>query len=445
MEDQLPLAAVSEPVLEVVLAEPVPPRTERLPALDLIRGVAILGIVLVNIDFFMAPTEGMEPKVPVTWWGDRVAAALTMFFAQGKMISQLAILFGAGLALQADRARAAGRPFAGYYIRRQALLFFIGLAHALLLWYGDILASYAIVGMGALLLSRLGQRGLLWCVAGLLLWVYGRAVVGTILAAVFGGEAALATARGEQPAAAATALDETPNRFGEISRTLKQHTGKDSETRIYQCGTWGEMVINRVLNLAMYVAIFWFIVAWLVLACFLLGIYLLRRGVFHDVNAHRPFLLRLTAFGLGAGVPLHVAAVGAYVWNPDGWIHNIFSQLGALPLALGYVGLTVLWANSGRARWLQSTLQAVGRMALTNYLLQSVICGFVFYSYGLAWFGTMGHAAGLLVVFAVWLFELCLSPVWLRHFEMGPVEWLWRSLADGRVRPFVRRATVPSV
>ena len=93
-----------------------------------------------------------------------------------------------------------------------------------------------------------------------------------------------------------------------------------------------------------------------------------------------------------------------------------------------------------RMQWLQQRLRAVGRMALTNYLMQSVICGLVFYGYGLGLFGRLGAAAGLLVVAAVWLLELLWSPVWLRYFQMGPVEWAWRSLADGHARSFLRRA-----
>src|SRR5262249_36504148 len=105
-----------------------------------------------------------------------------------------------------------------------------------------------------------------------------------------------------------------------------------------------------------------------------------------------------------------------------------------------YFGLLILWSRSGRLPWLQARLRAVGRMALTNYLMQSVLCGFVFYGYGLGLFGQMGAAAGLLVVFGVWLLGLAWSPIWLKCFQLGPVEWAWRSLADLRWRPLLRRA-----
>jgi uncharacterized protein len=416
MENEFTRGDPIEPVLLVQPVEPPPPE-ERLPSLDLIRGFCILGILLVNITFFMAPTRWLEPQVKETWWGDPIAAALSLFFAQGKMISQLAVLFGVGLALQADRAKAAGRPFTGYYLRRQGLLFLLGLAHTLLLWYGDILASYAIVGVGALFLSRLGQRGLLWCAAGLLSFVYALFVLMAFL---------------DRPASG--------DEFKDLPPQIAAYFGPESEQRIYQHGSWGEMVANRALNLALYNVMFWLFLVWDLLACFLLGIYLLRRGVFHAVGVHRRFWRGLIAFGLGVGLPLHGVAVAAYFRDRHDMLAGSLLMIGALPQALGYLGLLVLWSESGRAEWLQSRLRAVGRLALTNYLMQSVLCGFIFYSYGLGYFGQWGHAAGLGVVLIVWVLQLAVSPVWLRYFQAGPVEWAWRSLADGRTRPFLRRA-----
>src|SRR5262249_25483997 len=154
------------------------------------------------IGYFMAPTEGMDPKGPHFWWGDYVAEGFVLTFVQGKMVSQLALLFGVGLALQAGRASAAGRPFTGYYPRRPVLLFLAGLAHALLLWYGDILTSYAIVGVIALFISRLGQKGVLGFLIGCLCWFYGWALLGAAVEAlvlVLGNVPAGTTPSGPSP------------------------------------------------------------------------------------------------------------------------------------------------------------------------------------------------------------------------------------------------------
>ena len=114
--------------------------------------------------------------------------------------------------------------------------------------------------------------------------------------------------------------------------------------------------------------------------------------------------------------------------------------MGALPLTLAYLGLVLFWSRSGYLQWLQQRLRAVGRLALSNYLLHSVLLGWIFYGYGLGLYTQVGRAAALGIVLAIWILQLGLSPVWLRYFQMGPVEWLWRSLADRRRRPFLRQA-----
>src|SRR5262249_2523276 len=179
------------------------------------------------------------------------------------------------------------------------------------------------------------------------------------------------------------------------------------------------------------------LVGWYLLGCFLLGITLLRHGLFQAPDQHLPLIRRLIVFGFGVGLPCHVAGVIALVWNPGGPFSWLFNGWGALALALGYLGLLLLWSRSGFAPWLQSRLRAVGRLALTNYLMQSVLCGFIFYGYGLGLIGRVSRVQALGIVLAVWLVQLFLSPLWLRFFRMGPVEWLCRSLAEPRPLPFL--------
>jgi uncharacterized protein len=456
---------------EVLTVRPAESRDyERIPSLDLIRGVTILGILLINISFFMAPSPGFSPHVPDSWWGDYVVKAFNLLI-EGKMMSQLAMLFGAGLALQADRARAAGRPFTAYYLRRQGLLFLLGISHALLLWYGDILASYAIVGAIALFLSRLGQRGILWSLAGCLAWVYGWLLVFVVgMVVVFlvrgGGDAtpdiaqppaARVEEQGANPSAeqALERLKEKAPRLSALITRIKSYWGEENELRIYRDGPWSAMVANRALQTTFYAILFGFLFAWLYLACFLIGIYITRRGVFYDFEGRRPFLRRLALFGFGVGGTLHLVALGLYIWHlctgptrsaesAPAVAAQMLVQFGVIPLAIGYLVALLYWSHSGRAEWLQKRFQAVGRMALTNYIMQSVLCGLIFYSYGLGLFGQFGHTAGLGVVIGIWLLQLTWSPIWLKYFRMGPVEWAWRSLADGHRKPFLRTAPAPA-
>jgi uncharacterized membrane protein YeiB len=340
------------------------------------------------------------------------------------------------------------------------------------------------VGAGAVFLSRLTQRGILWCLAGCLAWVYGWMllfIAGMLIFFAVGGRgnalsagvespapsrAAPASSDAEPPAPAAAetpaassnpevqkVLDRMPRLRASLA-TIESYWGEKNERRIYSEGAWWQMTVNRALNTAFYAILFWWLLAWLYLACFLIGIYLTRRGVFYDFERHRPFLRRLLLFGLGVGGVFTVLACGLYVTHlitepertGESWLSilaGISVQVGMIPLAVGYLIALLYWSHSGRVVWLQKLFRAVGRMALTNYLMQSVLCGFIFYSYGLGWFDKFGHAKGLAVVLTVWLLELVWSPIWLTFFRMGPVEWAWRSLADGQRKPFLRTAAVP--
>jgi uncharacterized protein len=156
----------------------------------------------------------------------------------------------------------------------------------------------------------------------------------------------------------------------------------------------------------------------------------------------------MIVIGLAVGIPCHLAAVAAYsaggAKNALGidmyaGLASLLNGLGALAQALAYLGVLLRWSASGWFPWLQARFRAVGRMALTNYLLQSVLCGLVFYGYGLGLFDRVNRIQALLVVAGVWLFELVFSSVWLRFFTMGPVEWLWRGLAAWQFKPLWKR------
>jgi len=288
------------------------------------------------------------------------------------------------------------------------------------------------------------QRGLFWCIAGCLAWVWGWTLLLGLLGLLFTAFAQLPSA--PDPSGPATGEEAKLKQIP----IVRDYLGKDNELRIYRHGPWRDMVVNRALNVILYVALFWFLFAWLFLGCFLIGIHLVRRGVFHDPKGQEDFVRWLIGLGLTAGGILSVFVLGGFIWrelSPAGSkdyqlaqiLLNISLQLAMVPLAIAYLCLLLRWAHSGRLAWVQEFFKAVGRMALTNYLMQTVLCTTIFYAYGLGWFGKLGHAAGLGVVAFVWLLELAWSPLWLTYFEMGPVEWLWRSVADGRLRPLLRR------
>lgn len=420
--------------------QPTQPDAERLPALDLIRGVAILMILPANLPFFAFPDM-------LTWVTlelnhlERAIAAIVFLFVQGKFITLLSILFGAGMAIQADKYPD-GRLFARYYRRRMAFLFLIGLAHVLLLWLGDVLTYYAVTGLVALALIHLSPRAILRIAIASFIWVYLIVALGGVLIASFGDEwrslQASLSATAPSPASGATT---TPQERADdpFARQAEEFFTAESLAQVYREGTlWQRMLYNVLFWAGALCCACWLIIPY-ILACFFVGVWLQRHGVFADVTAHRPLLRRLIVGGLLVGVPVHLLALRAFWLEPNGLMHWVWIVLGAFALALAYLGVLVLWSHSSALAWLQSRLRAVGRLALSNYILQSLVCGFLFYGWGVGLYGQLSHAGVYAIALPVWLFSLIVSPIWLRHFTIGPVEWLWRSLAEGRRRPFRRR------
>jgi uncharacterized protein len=422
----------------IIALEQAPPpavRTERLPSLDLLRGIAILAILFANMPIWNGNLNmlGGEPR-PASLL-DHTVMAGSLFFVFGKFITLLSILFGAGLAIQADRGLTEGdayfkRPFTGYYLRRQAWLFAIGLFHFLFLWFGDILTSYAIVAVLAYCVSWVSQRNLWWWIGACLLIVVGWLMLSTAATALGGGGSGLT-----MPPPSPTRPE---NQAQQFIRSLMYYAGTEGQTAIFRDGHLGQMVLFRAGYLLIYAFQFWMMLVWYVLPCFLIGVWLLRHGVFHDFEGHRTFVRNLILIGLAVGIPLQLGAVLCYVIQPNGSLHLLMLySIGALPLSLAYLGMGLYWSHSGRLPWLRKVLQDVGRMALSNYLLQSVLCNLLFYSYGLRLYGQVGHAVSLLLVLALTIIQIGFSVAWMRYFQMGPVEWLWRSLADFRLRPLL--------
>jgi uncharacterized protein len=443
------------PVLPTVLeatppapAWPAPP-SERLPALDLLRGIAILGILPANIPLFAGVMEvsgPFEPPRPETG-ANLVIKLLTLAFVDGKMISLLAMLFGAGLAIQADRAWSGGRTFTGRYLRRMLVLFVIGTAHGILLWFGDILAIYSVIGAAAVLFVRLRRRGSLIAAGSFLVgsWLLMAAMAALVVRFAPAEPVDkpppavtpdLATLRGliRDPAV------DDQERGKKIGEWFEAYFSDANQKRIYREGTYGEQVLNRLIGYVFNLVII-VLFGGQLLACFLFGAWLLRRGLFHDLAGTRPLRKRLILIGVAVGVPLQALAVAMTLVGGRAAVVNFVVQAVAAPLiALLYLGLVLTWLESGRGKWLQQRFRDVGRLALTNYLMQSVICTAVFYSYGGGLYGTVGRPFTLAVVAAVWALELAWSPLYLRYFQIGPVEWVWRSLAEGKRRPLLRPA-----
>lgn len=351
-------------------------------------------------------------------WADRLAGAFIRFAAEGKFYPLFSFLFGFGLAIQMARAEARGAPFVCLYTRRLLVLLAIGMAHALLLWYGDILVSYAILGFPLLALRHRRPRTLLvWTAA---CWLLPAALDVALLAAMRGSLTAEARAMLERAAAAGTAEDPAS-----IARSIET----------YALGSFAQIFWQRVADLkALYLGSVFSIPT--VFAMFVLGLWAGRRRIFDDLSASGPLLARVLAWGLligGAGNLVYVLAHdlpggGLAADLAGGGVHALTAPV----LTCGYIAAIARLMTAPAWRGWLRPLEAVGRMALTNYLAQSLICTTMFYSYGLGLYGRIGLAQGVALALVIYGVQVAWSTWWMRRFRFGPVEWVWRALTYGR-------------
>jgi uncharacterized protein len=408
----LPHTIASPPVIGPVL------RQERIEAIDILRGVAILGILIVNLSMrgFSLP-EGLPAHELWPNMVDRTVETLILFFADQQFITLFAFLFGLGLAEQMMRAEAGGARFLPLYLRRLCVLFLIGIAHFLLLWDGDILHAYATDGFILLLFLRRSLKTLLvW--AGILL---------CIPLLFFGFTTRYAITGQVNPYVMNWIQYED---LAEDRQTIEE------ARRVYSRGTYAEMIKFRAGGLGellpgnddAYI-----------LVGFLLGLYAGRRGIFHDVSTHLAFIRRVQRWGLVIGVAgSAVFVIGESNPSATSVMQNVgrMCLVFAAPAMSFFYASTIILLTQGEAlRRRLAPLASVGRMALSNYLLQSVICTTIFYSYGLALFCKVRPSLGLLLTIIIWLIQIPLSVWWLRRFQFGPIEWLWRSLTYWQRQP----------
>ena len=402
---------------------------DRIATLDLVRGVAVLGILLMNIVAFAMPEAayfnpaayGTRSTLDYAIW------AINAVLVDGRMRGLFSVLFGASLLLVADRAEASGHSAARVHYARMAWLLVFGLAHLFLVWWGDILHHYAIVGCIAFLFRRWPVRQLVLFAALLIaaetVWSAGLPV------AVWQAEAAIHVAH-PTPAALA-AYRQFADSFGipspgALARDLAAYHGGYAEVVRHR---WPEALATPWRTLVF--------VGPETLGYMLLGMAALKSGLLAGAwprSAYRRWATVAFALTIPAYAVLvwGVRATG-FAMVPLTLAGLVLSAPLRPVMIVGWACLIILAARPGGA--LTSRLEAAGRMAFTNYLATSLICTTLFYGYGLGWYGRVPRAALYLIVLAVWAAILLWSRPWLARFRYGPLEWLWRSLARGERQP----------
>ena len=366
--------------------------SSRITSLDLIRGVAVLGILLMNVVSFklgLVPYFNISAGGSETWL-DWAVGVFGEIFVDQKFMGLFSLLFGAGVMLFIDRASARERYPVWLNLWRNGLLLGIGILHYQL-WDGDVLMLYAVASVFLLSLRRLSARTLIVAGVGIYLLPIG----GHLLA----------------QSAADTYNSNLAGIWTDPGAEIRSPVGM-AILFAYFCSGLGMILVGA-------------------------GLY--RIGFIQGGYSKRTYRL-MAAFGLGAGLPLAALGVALVAWNDFSrevaFIGYIPNQLGAIPASLGYMSLIILW-DKRASHWLKSRLSAAGRMALTNYLVQSVL-GVLVLTLALGDLG-INRSGLLLFVVGVWILQLWWSQVWLSHFRFGPAEWLWRVATYRRGQP-LRRA-----
>lgn len=422
---------------------------KRIMALDLVRGVAVLGILLINIEGFGHPyglnelaASGDAPAANLWAW------IITNTLFEGTQRTLFSLLFGAGAILLTSRMeeKGSGVLVADIYYRRTIWLIIFGMIHAyLLLWDGgDILFSYGIAALFLFPLRKLAPKYLFAIgIVGLLIFdaqnTY-EAGERTELNANYIDVQRVLTSGGELTETQRETIDDWNEEMEWVApteevlqRRIKEHTGSYWEMFVARAPETVE-AHSRGLYRWQFLDVF---------AIMVFGMALMKLGVMTLRRPTRIYWL-MVIVGYGIGLPVSLWETMTIMSGGFDMVSRVATwptyNLGRVANAAGHLGLLLLFCRSGWLKRLQQSLAAVGRMALTNYIMQTIICAFIFWGVGFKLYGVLERYELYYVVFAIWIFQLIASPIWFRYCKFGPLEWLWRSLTYVEKQPMRRMA-----
>lgn len=442
---------------------------ERITALDVARGVALLGILTVNIHYFgwplgdvlatHTPPRGVSGIEYAAWYYLRT-------FGEGKFFTIFSTLFGAGLTIQWLRAKERGLGFGALAARRLGFLMMLGLCHALLLWYGDILFIYAWGGLVLLVPLHFKWSARTQVAVAIILMVLASLLWGGMsMLQDFGSRAAeqqtqqatesTTTLAAPSPDSTKSTANSNPAEtpFGRLLQHWQTGGGsggpdvpawRDNEVIAYRDGPWLQSFLFRGITWLSMIFMIFFGFGLAVLTMFLIGSAIIKSDILRTgTNASFRWM---AIGGLCVGVPLSIVAT-ALLSSGSPWLRDFLSASLFLPagaaVALGVIACVVLWTRSGKVAGVARLIATTGRFGLSNYLLQTVICTTIFYHWGFGKFGSLGGPALLGIALGVYAVQVVLSAVAARYLQYGPMEWLWRSVTYWRIQPLLRPAAPP--
>lgn len=417
---------------------------ERMASLDIMRGFVLCGILIMNINGFGLYEAYMDPTIMGGFTGlNKVTWVVTSMFFEGTMRALFSLLFGVGMFIFLERleAKGAGIKAADIYFRRLMWLLLFGIIHGyLFLWPGEILFDYAIMGFLVYSFRKLPPKKLLASASILLLigttWNYfdyrhAQNLVNDVRQIEILKTDNLPlpdSLKGSDKEWSAYLEKRSPESIAEFVKTHNQ-------------GYFTVLGLMAPINMQYESYFFYRYNAWDILSMMLIGIALFKLGILSAKADPKVYLL-MVGVGYGIGFTVNYHEVKHILSENFSYLSFYYAgityDLGRVSVAMGHVGTIMLFAQSKPIGWLMRKIAAIGQMALTNYFMHSLICMFIFTGLGWGLFGKLQRFELLYVVFFIWMFQLIISPIWLKYFQFGPLEWLWRNLSYQKIHPFKR-------
>lgn len=403
---------------------------ERLLILDVLRGISICFIFIANIEilsmFYMMPQFEMKSLLTAT--ADRGFHYLSILLVDGKFYSIFSILFGVGFAMQYNKSIVSGSAFTPFFIRRMLGLLLIGLVHLFFLWYGDILALYAVAGVVLIVFRKLSNRNLI--AISILLLVISTFSGFFVKHSEFSIAKALSTMFEENWVGSDLPCrvmgDGVPDVYrAHLTSGFKEHFKLESI-----------MVLDRFAGILRTGRHF------KVIALFILGFVAGKKVIDGSVFANKALFRKLMYTGFAIGLPFNVVyLLSKMEFFSDQYtlmIKSVSYTLGVLPLSMAYVSVVVLIWDNKFFNTLFKNIAFVGQTALSNYLLQSLLGILIFRSFGLCMAGKFGLSISYLIAIIIFACQVVISKAWLKIYRYGPIEWIWRQLTYGKRIPLKR-------
>ncbi len=410
---------------------PSSPKRKRITSIDTLRGFALLGILVMNILSFSMPDAAYNN--PTAYGGDdflnRFIHGLSHILADQKFMALFSMLFGASIMLLFSKMKSQGKKAARVHYIRNIWLILFGLAHGLLIWEGDVLFIYGVCALFLYLFRNLKAK--LKIIIGLIIFFLPLLFNLAILPEI-------------------ASLDESNIQVlddyfspaqASIEKDLSLYQGSYLDQLAYRLGD-----ADTVPSTAQDLSDLSFLIDAFARAfgMMLIGMAFFSMGILNASQSKR-FYQRMLIFGFTLGIP--IALIGLFFNYTNHWDASYSLFLGRIPnhiatpfVASGYLALIMLWSQTNFIKPLQDALMNVGRMALSNYIGQSLIASLIFYGFGLGLYGSVNRVGQIGIVIVIWIVQLVISKLWMTYFRFGPLEWLWRSLTYLRLEPILKRS-----